>query len=365
MKELRKVVSADSHVIEPPEMWQEYLEKKMRPRAPRLQHGKDDDFYCIDGLEPFKVTVLSAAGVPADVVKNWRRWDAPGRLKGGWDPIAREKDARRDGIDAEVLYATVAMKMFSLKDQKYKHALFTAYNRWLSDFCKTNPKRFLGVAVLMTEDIKLAVRDLREARKLGLRGAMLGLTPSDDITYAHPVFDPLWAAAQELNMPLSLHNFTQSRSMIKRSRFEQFPSAPADVQGCISAIIYADVFERFPKLKIVSVENDIGWAANYLQRLDHVFGRYSVILGKTFKSGRLPSQIFRDHIHLTFMDDMAGICTYHLIGADNIMWANDYPHGDSTFPHSAEAIKRQFTDMNKADRRKILKDNVLKLYDWQ
>ena len=100
MNPVRKVISADSHVIEPPEMWSEYLEVRMKPRAPHIEHGKDDDFYCIDGLEPVKVTVLSAAGVPAEEVKHWRRWDAPGRLKGGWDPVQREKDADRDGVDA-------------------------------------------------------------------------------------------------------------------------------------------------------------------------------------------------------------------------------------------------------------------------
>ena len=100
MNAVRKVISADSHVIEPPEMWSEYLEVRMKPRAPHIEHGKDDDFYCIDGLEPVKVTVLSAAGVPAEEVKHWRRWDAPGRLKGGWDPVQREKDADRDGADS-------------------------------------------------------------------------------------------------------------------------------------------------------------------------------------------------------------------------------------------------------------------------
>ena len=116
-----------------------------------------------------------------------------------------------------------------------------------------------------------AVKDLHEARKMGLGGAMLGLTSGPDVTYASPEFDPLWAAAQELDMPLAMHNFTQDRSKTVRSRFEVFPSAPSDVQYCLSALIFADVFERFPKLKILSVENDIGWAANYLQRLDHCF----------------------------------------------------------------------------------------------
>ena len=360
----RNVISSDSHVIEPPQMWREYIDPKMRDRAPHLEHGPENDFYCIEGVKPMDVTVLSSAGTPSEELKTWRRWDAPGRLKGGWDPVTRKKDAISDGVDAEVLYATISMKILPLKDMEYKHACFKAYNRWLTDFCKTDPKRFLGMAVLMTDDIDSAVKDLHEARKMGLGGAMLGMTSGEEVTYASPEFDPLWQAAQELDMPLAMHNFTQGQSKAVRSRFEVFASAPSDVQYCISSLIFADVFERFPKLKIVSVENDIGWAANYLQRLDHCFHRYSVLLNKTFKSGRLPSEQFRDHVFLTFMDDMAGIRTYDLIGVDNVMWANDYPHGDSTFPHSKEAIARQFDKMPVADRSKILRENVLKLFNW-
>lgn len=360
----RNVISADSHVIEPPHMWREYIDPKMRDRAPHLEHGPENDFYCIEGLKPMDVTVLSSAGTPSAQLKDWRRWDAPERLRGGWDPHIRTRDAAADGVDAEVLYATICMKILPLKDMAYKHACFKAYNRWLTDFCKTGPKRFLGMAVLMTDDIDSAVKDLHEAKTMGLGGAMLGITSAEDITYASPEFDPLWRAAQELDMPLAMHNFTQSESKVVRSRFEVFASAPSDVQYCISSLIFADVFERFPKLKILSVENDIGWAANYLQRLDHCFGRYSVLLNKTFKSGRLPSEQFRDHVFLTFMDDMAGIRTYDLIGVDNVMWSNDYPHGDSTFPHSREAIARQFDKMPEAHRSKILRDNVLRLFNW-
>ena len=89
-----------------------------------------------------------------------------------------------------------------------------------------------------------------------------------------------------------------------------------------------------------------------------------MLLNKTFKSGRLPSQQFRDHVWLTFMDDMAAVRTYDLVGVDNVMWANDYPHGDSTFPHSREAISRQFDHIPATDRQKLLRDNVLKLFKW-
>ena len=98
----RKIVSSDSHVIEPPEMWREYITPKMRDRAPRIEHAKDDDLYWIDGLKALPVRTLSTAGIPSEITKTYRRWDAP-RLKGGWDPVIRVKDLERDRIDAEVM----------------------------------------------------------------------------------------------------------------------------------------------------------------------------------------------------------------------------------------------------------------------
>ena len=300
------------------------------------------------------------------LTSHWHRgrWDAPGRLKGGWLPDARKRDQSSDGIDAEVLYASIAIKLLASKDREYKRACFKAYNRWLSDFCKSEPKRYMGVAVVMIDDMDSAVKDMREAKSLGLGGVMLGFIPGADVIYGSPDFDPFWRTAQELQMPVSMHNFSQPDAKIVRSRFEVFPSAPVDMQYSISNLIFSDVFERFPELKLVSVENDIGWAANYLQRLDHVFHRYGPLMNRTFKSKRLPSETFRDHIYLTFMDDTAGIRTYDLIGVDNLMWSNDYPHGDSTFPNSKEAISRQFDNLPAPHRQKMLRDNVLKLYNW-
>ena len=359
----RKIVSSDSHVIEPPEMWREYIDPKMRDRAPRIEHAKDDDLYWIDGLVALPVRTLSTAGIHSSVTKTYRRWTDP-RHKGGWVPEERRKDQIKDGIDAEVLYATICMKFYALDDAEYRHALFTAYNRWIADFCKTDPQRYLGIAVLATENIEAAVKDLHKAKAMGLSGGALGLTPPN-LTYASPEFDPLWAAAQELQMPLSLHNFTQGKSILGRSRFEMYPSAVVDVQLFISSLIFGDVFERFPKLRIVSVENDIGWVANYIQRMEQVYGRYSILNDKTFKSGRTPGQVFRDHIFLTFTRDMAGIKTYELFGGvNNIMWASDYPHGDSSWPKSNEEIAHQFRDVPAAHQARILKDNVLDLYNW-
>ena len=92
--EERNIVSSDSHVIEPPEMWRQYIDPKFRDRAPHLEHGPENDFYVIEGQKPMDVTVLSSAGTPSEELSTWRRWDAPGRLRGGWDPDQRVKDQR-------------------------------------------------------------------------------------------------------------------------------------------------------------------------------------------------------------------------------------------------------------------------------
>lgn len=363
----RKVISADSHVIEPPTMWREYIDPAFRERAPHLERGPENDFFCVEGLPRSDVRVYSCAGAPPAEVRTWNRWDVEGRRKGGWDHEARVKDMATDGVDAEVLYATMAMSMFRIKDLACQRACFSAYNRWLADFCKADPKRYVGNAIVSTEDIDLAVKGLHEARKLGLRGVMLALVAKEDRPYSSPEYSPIWETAQELDIPLSLHNFTRAdtrKGGPVRSHLEAFPSDPVEVQYCISNLIYSDVFERFPRLKIVSVENDIGWVANYLQRMDHVFHRYGPLTGKTFKSNLLPSEIFRQHVYLTFMDDMAGMRTYDLIGVDNVMWSSDYPHGDSTFPHSQEVISQQFAKVPAGDKKKILRDNVVHLHKW-
>ena len=359
----RKIVSSDSHVIEPPEMWREYITPKMRDRAPRIEHGKDDDLYWIDGLKALPVRTLSTAGIPSELTKTYRRWEAQ-RLKVGWDPIIRVKDLERDKIDAEVIYSTICMKFYALDDAEYRAELFNAYNRWIADFCKTDPKRYLGIAVLATENIQQAVKDLQEIRKMGLGGAALGLTPPG-LTYASEEFDPLWATAQEMQMPLSLHNFTQGKAILGRSRLEMYPSAVCGVQDFISSLMFNGVFERYPKLKIVSVENDIGWVASYLQRADQVYSRYSILDDKKFKSGRTPTEVCRDHVFHTFTRDRAGIKTYELWGGlNNIMWASDYPHGDSSFPDSDKMIVTQLGDLPKDHQDKILRTNVLDLYHW-
>ncbi|MFP8876302.1 MAG: amidohydrolase family protein, partial [Myxococcota bacterium] len=122
------------------------------------------------------------------------------------------------------------------------------------------------------------------------------------------------------------------------------------------------VFERFPQLTIVSAEADVAWIANVLERLDHFYQRYRYSRNVHLAGDALPSEVFKEHVYATFIRDQAGLKLLPEIGVDRVMWSSDYPHGDSTFPHTREAVARIFADSPPALSRKVSRDNAARLY---
>ena len=126
-------------------------------------------------------------------------------------------------------------------------------------------------------------------------------------------------------------------------------------------LVYSGVFERHPRLKIVCVEADAGWVPHYLYRMDHAYNRHrSWLKGKELK--RLPSEYFKENIYITFQDDYTAYQTRNLMNVDRLMWANDFPHSDATWPRSQEILAQQTADLSDAEWNSIVHDNVSKLY---
>ena len=137
------IVSADSHIVEPPECYRDFIDPAYRDRAPYLvDDGKGGEAYAIEGYKrPLEIGLMSAAGIPDAIMPKV----GPHRKfhdmhQSGWDPSTRVEDQKRDGVDAEVIYASVGMVLCNLKDPLYKDACFRAYNRWLQGYCEAAPK---------------------------------------------------------------------------------------------------------------------------------------------------------------------------------------------------------------------------------
>jgi predicted TIM-barrel fold metal-dependent hydrolase len=281
---------------------------------------------------------------------------------GGWDPAARIKDQELDGVAAEVLYATSAMSFFAVEDLGLQRAIFRTYNDWLVEFCSYNPQRLIGLALISLEDIGDAVQELERCVKKGLKGAMISVSPDADKQYDNPIYDPFWAAAQDLDIPLSLHLATGRKNIISaaRSSYALYMSILEYIQQTLSTIIFSGVLERFPRLKVLSTEHDIGWIAYFAKRMDRAYARFRQLEPTPLQMA--PSEYLKRQVYATFQDDPVGLATCRFLGGDNFLWASDYPHVDSTWPHSQWVIEQHFAGVAEEDKQKILCNNAMRLY---
>ncbi len=373
-----RVISADSHMMEPPDLWRERLDNKYKERAPQViqgYEGKKGYFFVVEGIKPFPVAGGFAAGnKPEDLPKAWEK-GYEGARPSGWDPVERLKDQDIDGVEAEVLYTTLGMSLFGLDDAGFQQACFGAYNDWVAEFCSHNPKRLFGIALISLEDIQAGVKELERCAKMGMRGVMVWGSPPREHPYSGAEYNPFWAAAQDLQMPVSLHVVTSKKgNQEKKATGEAKPQRERrpggteagymrlihEVQQSIIDILFGGVLERFPKLIIVSAENDAGWLPHFMYRADHAWEKF-----RFFNKEPLPmppSEYMKRNLYATFQDDPIGPSTWDFFGADNYMWASDFPHTDSTWPHSLDVIKKDFAKVPAEVTQKIVFDNAKRLY---
>jgi predicted TIM-barrel fold metal-dependent hydrolase len=189
------------------------------------------------------------------------------------------------------------------------------------------------------------------------------------LQYDHPAYERLWAAAQDLEMPLSLHTGTMRwrpgtdiGGIVLQDPLD-FPNRDYDVRACINAMILSGVFERYPKLKVGAVEFEIAWAPYFLRRMDEFYTQRAMgVRGRRFKGGALPSDFFRRNVFIGFQEDDLGIELRHHVGVENLLWGSDYPHAESTFPRSREILERILQGLPDEERAKIAGGNAAKLY---
>src|SRR5712664_2608932 len=197
------VMSADSHVMEPADFWATRLDVKYRDQAPRVVKNDKGAGYVFvaPGISPFPVAGGFGIGRSGEELKEHLTKGYEAARPSGWDPAERLKDQDVDGVEAEVLYTTLGMPLFRLKDPDLQRACFRVYNDWLAELCSYNPKRLTGLALISLADISDGVKELQRCAKVGLRGAMIWGSPPEDKPYGNKIYDPLWQAASELQMP--------------------------------------------------------------------------------------------------------------------------------------------------------------------
>jgi len=382
-----KLISADSHVNEPPAAW-ERVQKQYGERAPKVV--KDPPgvpkgiWLMIDGLPPVGLSHYSK-GLVVDKTKgisavdeekhfktiafneNFRYEDYPG----GWEPSARLKDQDLDGVGAEILFSSAVRQLYSITDEPFQRAIFHSYNAWLHEFCSYDPKRLIGLALIPILDMEHTVADIYHYAKLGFRGVQIP-TRIKDSGYYEPKYEPMWNALEETGLIVNVH--TSVTQGVARTHYEGpretdpreepigFARRQVPAQQFIGNMILSGNLDRHPKLRLVCAEFDVGWVANLVQQVDYWFSRESTFDADRNINRRPPSEYFKENIFFTYQDDRAGVLTTPVYGEDNFLWASDYPHGVTTFPCSKETVDRNCAGIDPVVKRKINRDNAAKLY---
>jgi predicted TIM-barrel fold metal-dependent hydrolase len=285
----------------------------------------------------------------------------------GWDSKHRIEAQERDGILAEVLYPTIGMLLCSIPDGAYRQACFRAYNQWMRDYCAENPIRLAGIGQSAAWTPEETIADLHQIKELGLKGAMLPGSADGGLDYDSPEYDKVWDCAVELGLPICFHILTGRGPLSlttappRGGKLAAFTSIVRELQDIAGLFVFGRVFERHPDLRVVMVESDAGWAPHFCNRMDHAYKRHRFWM-KTGEMEKLPSDYFLENIYLTFQDDWVALKNTDVLNPQRLLWANDYPHSDSTWPWSHELLAHHTKHLTDQEIDWILRENARELF---
>jgi predicted TIM-barrel fold metal-dependent hydrolase len=364
-----KVFDSDMHVLEPVDLWDRYIDPAFRSRAPRgSTHTPMDVGVTVDGANAFRLAAQIA------------RVSFQGGLGRFAEDIARGFDAGaqlaamdREGIDVTVLYPSRGLFVNSDADMDpaFSAAIARAYNDWLADFCRAgDPRRMYGAAMLPIQDVDAAVQEARRAvRELHFKAAFLRPNPPRPGVYWHqPRFDPLWAAVEELGVPVGFHEGVAARMpTVGADRFgddhfalQHACSHAMEQMLALEAMTLGGVLARFPRLKVAFLEGNGSWLPFWLWRLDEHWenpGRY-----ENPALALPPSEYFRRQCFVSLeCDEAPARHAVELCGADVFVFSTDYPHYDTKYPEATRHFLK--LPLDRESKRRILWDNCARLYD--
>jgi len=371
-------VDADGHILEPPDLWETYIDPQFRDQALRIRLDEH-------GLEELEIggqrSPMSRRGFPAtlgamgapdlaamqkDPERTYRR-EAP---YGSMDPARRLEVLDAEHLDAVVLYTTVGLLWEAeLQDPELSQAYTKAYNRWIYEFCADSP-RLVPTAHLSLSDPEAAAAELERAIGECAKGCYVAPFTHDARALGHPDNHRAFAVAEEAGIPFAIHStfepqWTKGQRMgtwenVNQLRLLASVSASDGVRQQFTTLFDDGVFDLFPQLKVLVLESGGGWIGYWLDRIDAVYGH--TFIGEKVPLQEKPSDYFRRQCWVSCDPDERMIpALAERFGVDRFLWASDFPHADHTaeYVHDLKELASMFPE---ADRRRFLGDNCRELF---
>jgi predicted TIM-barrel fold metal-dependent hydrolase len=356
------MISADTHANEPADLWATRIEAKYRDRIPHVRiDEKGDRWSVVEGNRPTKIRI--AAMVGQDQERNGAGATIEGRIS----------DHKRDGIDAEIIFPNKGLAMWATPDPEMAMASCRIWNDWAWEFYGPHNDTMSPMACLATGDLPGTLAEIERTAKMGFRGLTMPCKPIygshdvDDPNYNLPMYDPMWALIEETGLPITFHISTgrdpraskgNGGAVINYVSHSLSPTIEPMANLCGSGVL-----ERFPKLKFALIECGIGWIPWALEAMDEAYRKHHFWVRPKLQG--LPSDYFKEHGAAAFQEDPVGLALVERFGLEkNCLWANDYPHHEGTWPHSAAAIERTMGGISDGTRAKILGLNANSMFNF-
>ena len=381
-----EIVDADCHVLEPPDIWKNWLPEKYQDKAPKLVKDADGgDAWLFAGGEPDPIGLVSTPGMPWDQFR-WTGVTYDDARTGCYNGAERLKDMDIDGVDAELLFAPQRTIGHFLgdPDDDFVLAGVEAYNNFLlEEFCAPDPARLIGLAQIPSLGVDSAVDTLRKAKARGFKGVVISCWPSGGEGISDDD-DPFWDAAADEGMPVCIHINLISRATRMKQREaagkgvsaafygqSKEGKAKAKAVGSLGAVfttvastignlIFTGVFERFPDLHIACIETGVGWLPHFIEQIDDRYWRNRS--WGDIPISEPPSYYWHRNMSATFITDRAGIAVRHAVGIDNMMWSSDYPHHGNDWPYSRKTIADMMGHIPRDERTRIVGGNAARIF---
>jgi predicted TIM-barrel fold metal-dependent hydrolase len=367
------LVSVDDHVVEPPHMFEGRLPAKFDDVAPRVVRRDDgSDVWTFNGTIIPNVGLNAVAGRPkSEYGVEPTAFDE--MRPGCYDIDERIKDMNAGGVLGSMNFPSFpgfSGRLFAAaSDKELALAVVQAYNDWhIDEWCGSYPDRMIPMALPVLWDPELAATELRRVAKKGCHSITFTENPATlgYKSFHDPSWDPLWKAAVDENVVISIHLGSSGQLAITA------PDAPVDVMItlqpmniCQAAadLVWSRVIKEFPDIRFALSEGGTGWIPYFMDRLDRTYDMHRAWTGQDF-GDRLPSEIFREHFLTCFVADPVGVQLRHLIGIDSIAWECDYPHSDSSWPEAPEELERVTVGVPDEDIHKITWENSCRHFGY-
>lgn len=367
------LVSVDDHVVEPPNLFDDWLPSRFRDEAPNVVR-KDDgtDVWRFGRAEIPNIGLNAVAGrPPEEYAIDPTSFDD--LRTGCYDVDDRVRDMDANGALGSMCFPSFPQfcgQLFARHpDKELALALVRAYNDWhIEAWCGSHPGRFIPLSIPPLWDPELMAAEVRRVAEKGCHAVSFSENPSK---LGHPSihtghWDPFFAACEEAGTVVAMH-IGSSSSLVVTS-----PDAPMDVLVTLTPVnsmqaaadlVWSPVLKHFRKLRVALSEGGIGWIPYFLERIDYVYDRHRSWTGQDL-GDRLPSEAFREQVVTCFIDDPIGVELRDRVGLDMMTWECDYPHSDSSWPHSPERLMEQVAGVPDDDIDKITHLNAMRIFGY-